>query len=196
MQVAFLLTRDELRRVRRLFYRHLQSRSERLIDYTLLAMPVVVVVASLLLIYRGTLRRWEELPWALFGVFTVMAGDRWRRHHQFADQPDYSEKQTLEVGEDGIFRLTRPGQKVSLPWTKISKYAETPDMFLLMCPWPWGIETKSWWSAWQTKPVLIIVPKRALCPGEDGQFRAFLTRKLSIWAKERSLAAVPQHSQL
>jgi len=123
----------------------------------------------------------------------------WRMHHEFAGEPDYSEEQTFTVEDDGIFRSTRPGKSVKLPWTKISNYADSENMFLVVSPWPWGAESEpkvSWYAALRPKPVVVILPKRAFGPGEVGQFRELLDRKVSVWAKLRSRKTLTLRSQL
>jgi len=129
----------------------------------------------------------------------MLAVQSWRMHHEFAGEPDYSEEQTFTVEDDGIFRSTRPGKSVKLPWTKISNYADSENMFLVVSPWPWGAESEpkvSWYAALRPKPVVVILPKRAFGPGEVGQFRELLDRKVSVWAKLRSRKTLTLRSQL
>jgi YcxB-like protein len=196
MHIAFSLAQHELKQARHMLYHRLRSRAERLTDYSFVAIAVALLIASLPLLYRNHLRHWGDFPWASI-AFLLLAVQSWRRHHQFADQPDYSEQQTLEIGEDSIFRVTRSGERIKLPWSKVSQYTESADMFILLSPWPWGAEAKPkvlWRNAWLTKPVLVVLPKRAFEPGNTQQFRELLDRKLSVWAKGRSIGAVPQHS--
>lgn len=198
MHIAFLLTQPEISQARRLLYRQLRSRGERLTDYAYLAMSVALFVPTVLLVSRGQVRHWEDFYSPLLPlVFLLMAAQTWRQHHQFANEADYSEDQTLEVREDGIFRTTAQCKAVTVSWGKISQYTESADMFVLASPWPRGVATEAktrWRDTWLPKPVLIILPKRAFGPNDIEQFRNLLDRKLSIWAKQRSLSAIPQHS--
>lgn len=200
VRIAFLLTQQELKQARYLVYHRLRTRGERLTDYASLTMAVALLIPNALLIYRGHMRNWEDFCFPLLPiVFALIAGRTWRQHHQFANQSDYSQEQTLEIEEDGIFRATAQGRSVKLPWTKISRYTESEDMFLLASPWPWGTEAElkgTWRNAWMPKPVLVILPKRTLGPADAERLRDLLDRKLSIWAKQRSLRAVPAHSSL
>jgi YcxB-like protein len=95
--------------------------------------------------------------------------------------------------EDALFRGTREAAQVKVGWTKISRYVETDEFFLLSSPWPWGLEKPERPSVVrkQDRYVLFILPKRAFNSGEIERLRDLLQRKLSVWAKNPSLKADP-----
>ena len=85
--------------------------------------------------------------------------------------------------------IVLPALRKEVPWTKISRFAENDEMFLLVSPWPWGTPSPSIWrNAFQAKPVVFIAPKEAFGPGDADSFRALLRDKLSIWAKKQNVA--------
>lgn len=94
--------------------------------------------------------------------------------------------------EDGLFfRGPSEAAQVKVGWTKISRYLETDEFFLLSSPWPWGLEKLEKPSVVrrQDRYVLFILPKRAFNSGDIERFRDLLQRKLSVWAKNPSLKA-------
>lgn len=115
----------------------------------------------------------------------------WRKWHRPDFEPDYAKEQHFDLTEEGIFRVTEGTAKVRVPWTKIGRYVETDEFFLLSSPWPWGIDKPAKPSilAKQDKPTLYILPKRAFGSADAERFRGLLQRKLSVWAKNPGLKA-------
>jgi hypothetical protein len=198
MRISFKLSSLELKAARKVFY-GLHTQGERALPWLSFAPCVIFAVSFLIQLFLRPDRSPSFMLLALSPVFLVSGFVSWRQLHEFAAEPDYSHEQMLDVGEDGVFRSTWPGMRVKLPWTKISKYRETGDMFILVSPWPWGAESEpklSWTTSGRLKPVVLIVPKRAFAAGELEQFRALLDRKLSVWAKSASMRPIVLHSQL
>jgi YcxB-like protein len=85
--------------------------------------------------------------------------------------------------------VTEGAGRVKAPWTKISRFTETDEFFLLSSPWPWGTEKPGKPSLLrrQDTPALFILPKRAFNSGDVERLRDLLQRKLSVWAKNPGL---------
>ena len=104
----------------------------------------------------------------------------WRYWHRRDLEPDYAKEQHFDLAEEGIFRVTEGTAKVRVPWTKIGRYVETDEFFLLSSPWPWGIDKPGKPSilAKQVKPTLYILPTG---------FRFRRRREISWVAAEKAL---------
>jgi hypothetical protein len=151
MQVSFRLTRDELKRAKRQAYYRLESRAKRYLDNVPIAAAFIMLGTMVLLLYTHHWQASWNMPWGLVGFSVVFSVGRYRKRYSCTDL-DYSERQIFEIQDDGIYRSTWPGQRIRLPWTKIGKYAETEDMFLLVSPWPWGTEREPKVS-WRALPL-------------------------------------------
>jgi hypothetical protein len=150
---------------------------------------VIVLLLSGFRFFRHPHRSPDIFGIALATAWLVIAVFQWKRRHQFHFDPDYANEQIFEFDEDGIIRGTEATAKTRVPSTKISRYVETDEFFLLSSPWPWGIEKPEKPSVLgrQDKPVLYIVPKRALNSADVDRFRDLLQRRLSVWAKNPDL---------
>jgi len=195
MQVTFQLSAAELKTARRAYSRRMHSFARRAQPWLSLASSLVLALIYLISgfhFFRHPHRTPDVfsfvlvVAWLLTAVFEWW---RWSRQRDF--DPDYSNEQTFELEEDGIFRGTVGTDRVKVPWTKISRYVETNEFFLLASPWPWGIEKPGKPSLLrkQDMPVLYILPKRAFGSGDLNRFSDLLQRKLSVWAKNPSLKA-------
>lgn len=194
MRVAFQLTAAELKTARRAYSRRFHSLGRRAQPWLNLATPLVM--AFILLLDGLRFFRHPGHPDVFDLVFVPLwlalaALGWWRQRRQRDFEPDYSREQVVELLEDGIFRGVSVEQKVKVPWTKISRFTETDEFFLLSSPWPWGIEKPETPSLLrkQDLPVLFILPKRAFSSGDVERFRDLLQRKLSVWAKDPGLKA-------
>jgi len=154
-----------------------------------LLLAFVYLLADGITFFRHPGRAPDRFDQAAVLVWLAIAVFNWYRRDQFNFEPDYAKKQSFELEEDGIFRETGSLAKVRVPWTKISRYAETDEFFLLYSPWPWGTEEQSPRLGKQERSVLFILPKRAFEPENVGRFSDLLARKLSVWAKNPDLKA-------
>lgn len=194
MQVVFLLSSRELEDARRLFLKRTQSLNRRALHWLNVGAPLLVALLYLLAaglnFFRHPGRAPDRFDLVAIPVWLAIAASSWYRRGQwFNPEPDYGKDQSFELEEDGIFRGTEGGRKVRVPWTKISRYAETDEFFLLYSPWPWGTEKRSPRFGKQERPVLFILPKRAFEPANVPWFSDLLQRKLSVWAKNPGLKA-------
>jgi YcxB-like protein len=194
MQIAFLLSPRELEDARKLFMQRTQSLNRRALSWLAVGAPLLLALMYLLAdginFFRHPGHAPDRFDQALVLVWLALAALSWYRRDQwFNPEPDYGKAQSFELEEDGIFRATEGDNKVRVPWTKISRYAETDEFFLLYSPWPWGTEKQSPRLGKQERPVLFILPKRAFEPGNVGRFGDLLQRKLSVWAKNPGLKA-------
>lgn len=190
MQVDFRLTSAEVTEARRVFYCRLQSRTQRVLNRFFIGVGVAMVTWAAFIFFLNRGHRGTLPDLSLMGTLLIVVGLSLRRRlSEFSSEPDYSQKQTMEFEEEGILRSTWPHTKVRLPWTKISRYVETDDMFLLLSPWPWGMEHNPTrpMRIWRMKPVIYIVPKRAFASNDVERFRDLLQRRLSIWAENPGL---------
>ncbi len=194
MRVTFLLTAEELKTARKAYSKRVHSFLRRAQPWlslaSLLAMPLILLFDGLSFIRHQ--RRLDIYNLTLLFAFTALAVREWRtwrRHRDF--DPDYSMEQTFYLEDDGLFRGTVGMSRVKVPWTKISRFTETDEFFLMASPWPWGIDKpgKPSLIRKQDRPVLFILPKRAFASGDVERFRDLLQRKLSVWAKNPSLKA-------
>lgn len=194
MRVTFLLTAAELKTARKAYSKRVHSFLRRVQPWlslaSLLAMPLILLFDGLSFIRHQ--RRLDIYNLTLLFTFTALAVREWRawrRHRDF--EPDYSMEQTFYLEDDGLFRGTVGMSRVRVPWTKISRFTETDEFFLMASPWPWGIDKlgKPSLIRKQDRPVLFILPKRAFASGDVERFRDLLQRKLSVWAKNPSLKA-------
>jgi hypothetical protein len=197
MQVAFLLSATELKTARKAYSKRVHSILRRAQPWVNLA---GLIVLALILLLEGS--QFSRHPRWQLDIFSLVFGNTWlllaaldwrRQRRQREFEPDYRDEQCFELEEDGLFRGTAGSPKVKVPWTKISRFTETDEFFLLASPWPWGIEKpeKPSLIKKQDKPVLYILPKRAFASGDIERFRDLLQRKLSVWAKNPSLKADP-----
>jgi hypothetical protein len=162
-----------------------------------LSFTASLVLAVVYLISAFHFFRHPSRPPDFFNLLFVLAWlllatvEWWRQWHQRDFDPDYGKEQCFEFSEDAILRGTDPTTTVRLPWTKISRYVETDDFFILSSPWPWGIEKPEKPSVFrkQKMPVLYILPKRAFASGDVERFRNLLQSELSVWAKNPGLKA-------
>jgi hypothetical protein len=194
MQITFRLTQNELKKARRTAFLRFRSRTERYASYFFAVSSIVLIGLGMLFLCYGRTRAAEQLL-ALSPVVT--AGIGFARTRTFASEPDYTEKQRFDVQEYGIFRLPFVGTQMKVPWTKISRYVETKDFFLLLSPWPWGAEAEpkvSWSTAWRLKPVLLVLPKRVFPPEDIVRFRILTQQRLSVWARNPNLQPISLHS--
>ena len=194
MRVTFLLTATELKTARRSYLRGAHSFARRVQAGLNVAAPLVMALLSLLEGFRFFLRPHRPPSTffiALAPVWLALAALQWRKRNQLHFDPDYAIAQTFELDEDGISRESEASVESRVPWTKISRYVETDEFFLLSSPWPWGIAKPEKPSAFRKPdtPVLYILPKRAFGSGEVELFRDLLQRRLSLWAKNPRLKA-------
>ena len=193
MRITFRLTRDELKKAQRSAFLSFRTRTERYASYFCIVAAILVLSIGVFLLCNGrTHAATELLP--LSPLITAATG-LWRTR-TFATEPDYSEKQRFDLQEYGIFRQPFIGQQMKIPWTKISRYTETKDFFLLLSPWPWGAQAEakvSWSTSWRLKPVLLVLPKRAFPPEDLFAFRDLLRQKLSVWAQAQNLRPLSMH---
>jgi hypothetical protein len=194
MRVTFLLTEAELKTARRVYSKRVHSFARRAQPWLNIAGPLVMALLSLVEGFRFFLhphRPPDTFFIALAPVWLALAAFHWRNRHQFHFDPDYANEHTFELGEDGIFRSTGGTAKIKTSWTKISRFVETDEFFLLSSPWPWGIEKPEKPALLRKRdtPVLFILPKRAFASGDIERFRDLLQRKLSVWAKNPRLKA-------
>ena len=153
-------------------------------------MPLILLLDGLSFVRHQ--RRLDVYSLTLLFTFILLAASEWRRQLRQRDfSPDYGSEQTFELQEDGIFRRTEGEARAKVPLTKISRFVETDEFFLLSSPWPWGAEKPGKPSLLRKEdtPVLFILPKRAFNSGDVDQFRDLLQRKLSVWAKNPNLKA-------
>jgi hypothetical protein len=194
MRVTFLLSATELKKARRAYSRRMHSFARRAQPWFNIASPIALACIFLLegfSFFRHP-RRPDVFSLAFVFMWLLLAAFEWRRQRRQRDfDPDYGKEQTFELEEDGIFRGTAETARVKVPWTKISRFVETDEFFLLSSPWPWGIEKPEKPSLLrkQDTPVLFILPKRAFASGDIERFRDLLQRKLSVWAKNPRLKA-------
>jgi hypothetical protein len=193
MQVTFLLSHGEFETARKAFSKRTHSRARRALPWLNIAVPLVMALVCLLEGFRFFLhphRTPDIFSIALTPLWLAIAAFHWRRRNQFHFDPDYANEQVFELSADGIVRGPDGTARVRVPWTKISRYVETDEFFLLSSPWPWGNQKPEKPSMFrQDKPVLYILPKRAFDSGDVERFRDLLQRKLSVWAKNPSLKA-------
>lgn len=196
MQVTFLLSASEVEAAGKAYARRIHSLARRAQPWLNIASPLMMALLSLLEGFRFFLhphRPPDTFFIALAPAWLLLAALHWRKRHQFHFDPDYANEQTFELDEDGIVRGAEATVKPRVPWTKISRYVETDDFFLLSSPWPWGIEKPEKPSAFRKQdiPVLYILPKRAFGAGDVERLRDLLQRKLSVWAKNPDLKKDP-----
>jgi YcxB-like protein len=194
MQVAFLLSPGEFETARKAFSKRMQSRAKRALPWLNVGFALAMAITHLLAGFRFFLhphRAPDRFALVLVPIWLAIAVVHWATRHRLDPEPDYGKEQVFEFGEEGIFRLAAGNTKLRVPWTKIGRYAETDEFFLLSSPWPWGTGKPEKLSilARQKKPVLYILPKRAFDAGDIGRFRDLLQRKLSVWAKNPGLKA-------
>jgi hypothetical protein len=193
MQVTFQLSSAELKTARRAYARRIHSFARRAQPWLNLAASIVMVFVYLTSgfhFFRNPRWRPDTFTLVLGTIWLLPAAFHWwRRRHERDFDPDYSNEQTFELEEEGLFRGTDSDARVKIPWTKISRFTETDEFFLLASPWPWGIEKPEKPSLLkkQDTPVLFILPKRAFAAGHVERFRDLLQRKLSVWAKNPNL---------
>ncbi len=193
LQVTFRLTRDELKKAHRAAFLSFRTRTERYVSYFSAAGSILLVGEGLFLLYFGRTHAITQLL-PLFPIVTVGIGF-WRTR-TFSSEPDYSEKHRFDLQEYGIFHQPFVGEQMKIPWTKISRYTETKEFFLLMSPWTWATDREpkvSWTTAWRLKPVLFVLPKRVFSPEDIVSFRALAQQKLSAWARPQNLRPLTSH---
>jgi hypothetical protein len=192
MQVAFLLSVSELKAARKAFSKRIHSRVRRARPWLNIAAPFLMALVFLISgfhFFRRPRRTPDIFDLTMLVIWLVLGAYEWTRRNQVGFEPDYAKEQTFELEEDGFIRGTAGSAKVKVPWTKISRYVETEEFFLLSSPWPWGMEKPEKPSVLgkQNRPVLYILPKRAFDSGDVERFRGLLQRKLSVWAKNPCL---------
>lgn len=64
---------------------------------------------------------------------------------------------------------------------QVSRFVETEEMFLLISPWPFMANAR---ASLQSKPVVIVLPKRSFTQPDLVAFRALAHEQLSIWAQK------------
>src|SRR5689334_5434726 len=99
-------------------------------------------------------------------VFTTYGFISRKRLHEFASEPNYLDKQTVELGANGI---DFPVLRNTVAWTKISRFVENDEMFLLISPWPFRAEGR---ASLQSKPVVVVLPKRSFVQRDLAEFRS------------------------
>ncbi len=177
MQVSFQLTPEELKNARRLFYSRAHSRLVRGTPSVAIAIGVVTAVAVLLNIYRhpdGS----HTAGLAALCIFTSYGFVTRKRLHEFGPEPDYRDQQSIELLPEGV---GLPNLRCSLPWTRFSRFIENEDMFLLVSPWPFRTNVR---AGLQTKPVVMVLPKRAFSESGIQEFRDLSRQHLSIYTKK------------
>jgi len=192
MRVSFWLSTLELKTARNTFSKRVHSRARRALPWLNLAASLLMVIVSLLSgfhYFRQPHRSPDVFDIVIATLFLVSAAFQWRMRAKFAFDPDYAKEQTFELEEDGLFRGIEGAARVKVPWTKISRYVETDEFFLLASPWPWGIVKleRPTVLGRHDRPVLYIVPKRVLNSSDADRFRDLLQRRLSVWAKNPDL---------
>lgn len=193
MQVTFLLSPLELKTARRAYSRHFHSLGRRAQPWLNLATSLILALVLSLdgfRFFRRPGRRPDFFELLFVALWLAVAAiGWWRQRRQREFDPDYGSEQTFELQEDGIFHGMEGNAKVRVPWTKISRFVETEEFFLLSSPWPWGTEKPGKPSLLRKQAVRFILPKRAFNSEDVDQFRDLLQRKLSVWAKNPALKA-------
>jgi hypothetical protein len=194
MRITFVLTSVELKTAQKVFSRRTHSLATRFQAWLNPAAPLAMAIILLMSgfrFFRHPYRTPDIFALVTVPVWLASAAIQWIRKRSVLVDPDYRKEQTLELEEDGLFRSTAEAARIRVPWTKISRYVETDEFFLLSSPWPWGIGQPAKPSALGTqgKAPLYILPKRAFADGDVEQVRDLLRRKLSVWAKNSDLKA-------
>jgi len=177
VQVSFQLTPQELKKARQLFYSRVHSRVVRVTPSVSIFLGLVISVAVLLNIYRHRDQSHTQGLVALC-IFTTYGFVTRKRLHEFGPEPDYRDEQLMEFLPDGV---GLPNLRCSIPWTKFSRFLENEDMFLLVSPWPFRSNDR---AGLQTKPVVIVLPKRVFPEADIPEFRNLSRQHLSIYAKK------------
>ena len=140
-----------------------------------IAIGALIAVAVLYNLYRYPDRSHTS---GLVGLsaFTSYGFATRKRLHEFGPEPDYRDEQFMKFLPDGV---GLPNLHCSIPWTSFSRFIENEDMFLLVSPWPFRSSIR---TGLQTKPVVIVLPKRVSSELELQKFRALSRQHLSIYA--------------
>ena len=184
MRVSFQLTPQELKNARQLYYSRVHSRLVRATPAVAIAIGVAMAVAVLLNIYRHPDGSHTQGLLSLC-IFTSYGFLTRKRLHEFGPEPDYRDEQFVELLPDGI---GLPTLRCSIPWTRISRFIESGDLFLLVSPWPFRPNVR---AGLQTKAVVIVLPKRAFQERDIQEFRDLAQQHLSIWAKKGDRSESP-----
>ncbi len=185
MQISFQLSPQELKYAKDLYYSRVHSRMIRATCWVAITVGLLIAIVVLVDIYRHP-HASHITNVAAVCAFTSYGFTTRRRLHEFASEPDYRDQQTFELLPHGI---TFPLLRNELVWTRISRFVENDEMFLLISPWPFRAEGR---ASLQTKPVVIVLPKRAFKQTDVDVFRVLVQQQLSIWAKKASSAAISQ----
>jgi hypothetical protein len=184
VQVSFQLTPEELKDARQLFYSRVHSRVVRVTPSAAIALGFVIAVAVLLNIYRHPDGSHTQ-GLLVACIFTSYGFVTRKRLHEFGPEPDYRDEQVLEFVPDGV---GLPTLRCSISWTRFSRFIENDNMFLLVSPWPFRSNVR---AGLQTKPVVIVLPKRAFSERDIQEFRDLSRQHLSIFAKKAEASQSP-----
>ena len=185
MQISFQLSEQELKNAKRLYYSRVHSRMIRATCWVAITLGLLAAIVVLVDIYRHP-HESRTGGVAAVCIFTSYGFITRRRLHEFASQPDYRDQQTLKLGPDGI---TFPLLRNNVPWTRISRFVENDEMFLLISPWPFAANAR---ASLQSKPVVIVLPKRSFAKPDLAAFRTIAEEQLSICAREASAPSMRQ----
>ena len=185
VQVSFQLTPQELKNAKELYYARVHSRMVRATCWGAITLGLIAAIVVLINIYRYP-RQSRAEGVAIVCALTSYGFITRRRLHEFASEPDYRENQTAQLGPEGIdFPLLR----FHLPWTKISRFVESDEMFLLASPWPFKPNGR---ASLQSKPVIIVLPKRSFPQSDLAAFRKIAQEQLAVWAMKASAPSLRQ----
>jgi len=178
VQISFQLTPDELKAAKKLYYSRVHSRMVKVMCWAAITLGLIVAIVVLVDMYRHP-HQSRTAGVAGVCVFTTYGFITRKRLHEFASEPDYLDKQTVELGPNGI---NFPVLRNTVAWTKISRFVENDEMFLLISPWPFRAEGR---ASLQSKPVVVVLPKRSFTPPEIVAVRAIAQEQLSIRLKAK-----------
>lgn len=126
-------------------------------------LAIVVVGTIVVMIVIPEMRRlvWPAIPIA--GIYLYLLHGGYLRRQQYEKIQSLKTENVLEISEDGITTSTAAARS-ELKWVCFIGYHEDKNLFLL----------------YQQPRLFNIVPKRAFAPGEMGQFRELLKRKIPV----------------
>lgn len=187
VQISFQLSPQELTLARNLYYSRVHSRMVRAIPWLAISCGLLVTIPVLVKMYRRPDTS-HSVGITAVCIFTAYGFMTRRRLHEFASEPGYRDAQIIELSAEGI---DFPELRNLIPWTKISRFVENDEMFLLISPWPFRANAR---ASLQSKPVVIVVPKRVLAQADIEAVRTLAREQLSFWAQNASTSDFPPTS--